>query len=146
MPDLSPDVKRHLAGLLLSSGVGMGAGALGGGEGNRLRGAGAGILGGTLGGAAGESLLSPLAGSNVGRLLGSGIGGYQAGKATKESSMSPINQAFDIGKQRALKEAGYDTVEEVIKEAQALGLYEEPSKTAAAVDTNALAELRARLK
>lgn len=63
--------------------------------------------------------------------------------------MSPINQAFDIGKQKALKEAGYSSAEEVIKEAQALGLYEapqEPSKTAAAVDTNALAELRARLK
>lgn len=150
MSEMSPEVKKHLASLLLSSGVGIGAGALGGGEGNRLNGARAGILGGTFGGALGSNMLSDPMGVPVGRLLGSGLGGYEAGRLTrKEGSMSPINQAFDIGKQKALKEAGYNSAEEVIKEAQALGLYEqpaEPSKTAAVVDTNALAELRARLK
>ena len=153
---------------LLASGAlgglsGAAGGALGAGEGNRLSGAGAGALAGIptgIGGGMSGLLLQKAmdngrgpgpgpSGGIAGSILGGGAGGYAAGKgvkALKEGSMSPINYAFDIGKQRALKEAGYDTVEEVIKEAQALGLYEEPSKTAAAVDTNALAELRARLK
>jgi hypothetical protein len=146
--------------------LGAGAGALGGMAGG-MAGGSLGMAGGMAGGSLGvlgQNLLSsaglmppghPLSqmpdvrGGVLGSVLGGGAGGFAAGKgvkALKEGSMSPINYAFDIGKQRALKEAGYDTVEEVIKEAQALGLYEEPSKTAAAVDTNALAELRARLK
>ena len=152
---------------LISSGVlGAGSGAIGGaygaGEGNRLLGGVAGGLAGIpsgvaglfLGGNAANAINDKLPRSSMinagllGSAMGGGAGGYAAGKgvkALKEGSMSPINYAFDIGKQRALKEAGYDSVEEVIKEAQALGLYEEPSKTAAAVDTNALAELRTRL-
>ena len=163
----SADNGTLLASLLASGALGglsgAAGGAVGAGEGNRLLGAGAGALAGIPTGIGGGMLgLKGLAarpgmpdpGTALGALslstaMGGGAGGYAAGKgvkALKEGSMSPINYAFDIGKQRALKEAGYDTAEEEIKEAQALGLYEEPSKTAAAVDTNALAELRARLK
>ena len=163
---LGPALLALLASGALGGLSGAAGGALGAGEGNRLSGAGAGALAGIptgIGGGMSGLLLQKAmdngrgpgpgpSGGIAGSLLGGGAGGYTAGKgvkAIKESSMSPINHAFDIGKQKALKEAGYNSAEEVIKEAQALGLYEqptEPSKTAAAVDTNALAELRARLK
>jgi len=161
----SADNGTLLAALVASGALGglsgAAGGALGAGQGNRLLGAGAGALagiptgiGGGIFGLKGSDVAGVHPGDSLpagaaGSLLGGGAGGFAAGrgvKALKEGSMSPINYAFDIGKQRALKEAGYSSAEEVIKEAQALGLYEEPSKTAAAVDTNALAELRARLK
>jgi len=150
---------------LLGAGSGAAGGAYGAGEGRRLAGGGlgalAGIPAGLVGGDLGRILANSVSPGNqvlqgtsgaANSLGAGGLAGLAAGKAvnrSKEGSMSPINQAFDIGKQKALKEAGYNSAEEVIKEAQALGLYEqpaEPSKTAAVVDTNALAELRARLK
>ena len=55
-----------------------------------------------------------------------------------------LETAFQIGVQHAIKEAGYTTVEELTKEAQELGLFEQP-KTAATDDAGALAALRAKI-
>lgn len=45
--------------------------------------------------------------------------------------MSHIKTAYDLGVQKALKEAGYSSMDDVRKQAEALGLIQ-PEKTAAA--------------
>lgn len=56
--------------------------------------------------------------------------------------MSHIKTAHDLGVQKALKEAGYSSIEEVQKLAQQYGLIEQPTKQASEVD---LRELMGRL-
>ena len=154
-----------LATLLTSSALGGLSGAVGGalgdGPGHRLSGAAAGALAGVpsglgggfagltganaTGGPMGPSQGTALRSGALGSVAGGGVGGFAAGRAVRsmKEGSSPIKHAFELGQQKALEEAGYPSIDVLIKEAQELGLYQ--SKTAE-IDINALAELRMRLR
>lgn len=139
------DTDTFLASLLTSGALGGLAGAAGGavgaGKGNRLLGTGAGVLAGIPTGIGGSILglkgldarpkvsdpSTALSVFGLSSVLSGGAGGFAAGKgvkAIKESSTTPFNQAFDAGKQKALKESGCNSTEATVKAAYSRGFYE----------------------
>jgi len=60
-------------------------------------------------------------------------------------SKTHLQTAHEYGVMQALKQAGYSSTEEVIKEAQELGLLEPPKTAAAPAADSVFAALKAKL-